>query len=99
MELVFFGDRGGKIDITLDKTATLEPQKFEATLRSTTDSERTISISGSNSGSMDSEKTPVRFDSQDSQVSDGELGDNRWPRQNSVCVFISHHPSSCLWVD
>lgn len=48
------------------------------------DSDRTVSVSGSGSVSTDSERTPVRVDSQDSQVSDGEPGDSRWPRQNSV---------------
>lgn len=45
------------------------------------DSDHTIG-----SGSTDSERTPVRVDSQDSQVSDGETGNEKsaWPRQNSV---------------
>lgn len=51
-----------------------------------TDSERTVSVSGSGSVSTDSERTPVRVDSQDSQVSDGEPGDSRWPRQNSLSM-------------
>ncbi|PSN43929.1 hypothetical protein C0J52_03779 [Blattella germanica] len=44
------------------------------------DSDRTVSVSGS--GSTDSERTPVRVDSQDSQVSEGETVDRSWPRQN-----------------
>lgn len=49
------------------------------------DSDRTIG-----SGSTDSERTPVRVDSQDSQVSDGELGNEKsaWPRQNSVSMLV-----------
>lgn len=48
------------------------------------DSDRTVSVSGSGSISTDSERTPVRVDSQESQVSDGEAVDRSWPRQNSV---------------
>lgn len=46
------------------------------------DSDRTVSVSGS----TDSDRTPVRVDSQDSQVSDTETitDGHRWPRQNSV---------------
>lgn len=46
------------------------------------DSDRTASVSGS----TDSDKTPVRVDSQESQVSDTETitDGHRWPRQNSV---------------
>lgn len=48
------------------------------------DSDRTVS----GSVSTDSEHTPVRVDSQDSQVSDGENVENRaWPRQNSVSMI------------
>lgn len=38
------------------------------------------------SGSTDSDRTPVRVDSQDSQVSDSDTvtDGHRWPRQNSV---------------
>ncbi|XP_046390732.1 kinase suppressor of Ras 2 [Ischnura elegans] len=62
------------------------------------DSDRTVSASctsGSGSVSTDSERTPVRVDSQDSQVSDGEVagsgsahgaGDRTWPRQNSLSL-------------
>lgn len=64
------------------KGVILETRKLEGTVMSS-DSERTISVSGSGSVSTDSDKTPVRVDSQDSQVSDND-GDNRWPRQNSV---------------
>lgn len=48
------------------------------------DSDRTASVSGSTS--TDSDRTPVRVDSQDSQVSDTETitDGHRWPRQNSV---------------
>ncbi|XP_045476146.1 kinase suppressor of Ras 2 isoform X1 [Harmonia axyridis] len=50
------------------------------------DSDRTISISGSTS--TDSDRTPVRVDSQDSQVSDTETitDGHRWPRQNSLSM-------------
>lgn len=46
------------------------------------DSDHTASVSGS----TDSDRTPVRVDSQDSQVSDTETitDGHRWPRQNSV---------------
>jgi hypothetical protein len=58
------------------------------------DSDRTIiSVGTSGSGSTDSERTPVRVDSVDSQVSDGESGVDKssaWPRQNSVCIFGTH---------
>ncbi|KAI4490222.1 hypothetical protein M0802_010856 [Mischocyttarus mexicanus] len=71
-------------DVVLnDKGVTLETHRLESTAVSS-DSERTVSVSGSGSVSTDSERTPVRVDSQDSQVSDGEPGDSRWPRQNSV---------------
>lgn len=59
---------------------------------STNDSDRTVSVSGSGSVSTDSDRTPVRVDSQDSQVSDSETitdrDTHRWPRQNSVCVVF-----------
>ncbi|XP_039292308.1 LOW QUALITY PROTEIN: kinase suppressor of Ras 2 [Nilaparvata lugens] len=45
------------------------------------DSDRTVSVSGS-----DSDRTPVRVDSQDSQVSDGDPADRPWPRQNSLSL-------------
>ncbi|KAL3272391.1 hypothetical protein HHI36_013868 [Cryptolaemus montrouzieri] len=50
------------------------------------DSERTVSVSGSTS--TDSDRTPVRVDSQDSQVSDTETitDSHRWPRQNSLSM-------------
>lgn len=50
------------------------------------DSDKTISVSGSTS--TDSDRTPVRVDSQDSQVSDTEtITDvHRWPRQNSLSM-------------
>ena len=63
----------------------LETRKLEGTTVSS-DSERTVSASGSGSVSTDSERTPIRIDSQDSQISDGEPSDGRWPRQNSVCT-------------
>lgn len=47
---------------------------------------RTVSVSGLGSISTDSERTPVRVDSQDSQVSDGEAVDRSWPRQNSLSM-------------
>ncbi|XP_076755836.1 kinase suppressor of ras isoform X2 [Xylocopa sonorina] len=73
-------------DVVLDeKGVTLENRGLEGTTMSS-DSERTVSISGSGSVSTDSERTPVRVDSQDSQVSDGEPGDSRWPRQNSLSM-------------
>lgn len=51
------------------------------------ESDRTVSVSGSTS--TDSDKTPVRVDSQDSQVSDTETvtDSQRWPRQNSVSIL------------
>nr|CAI5823630.1 unnamed protein product [Callosobruchus analis] len=63
-----------------------------------TDSDRTASQTSGTSGSTDSDRTPVRVDSQDSQVSDtetvtdGGLGagggaaGNRWPRQSSLSM-------------
>lgn len=51
------------------------------------DSDKTVSVSGSIS--TDSDKTPVRVDSQDSQVSDSEAVDVKaWPRQNSVSFLV-----------
>lgn len=52
-----------------------------------TTNDRTASVSGSTS--TDSDRTPVRVDSQDSQVSDTETitDGHRWPRQNSVRLF------------
>lgn len=52
------------------------------------DSDRTASVSGSTS--TDSDRTPVRVDSQDSQVSDTETitDGHRWPRQNSVSYTV-----------
>ncbi|XP_014471877.1 PREDICTED: kinase suppressor of Ras 2 isoform X2 [Dinoponera quadriceps] len=73
-------------DVVLnEKGVTLETHKLEGTTMSS-DSERTVSVSGSGSVSTDSERTPVRVDSQDSQVSDGEPGNGRWPRQNSLSM-------------
>lgn len=42
------------------------------------------------SGSTDSDRTPVRVDSQDSQVSDSDTvtDGHRWPRQNSVSILF-----------
>lgn len=53
------------------------------------DSDRTASVSGSTS--TDSDRTPVRVDSQDSQVSDTETitDGHRWPRQNSVSICFN----------
>jgi kinase suppressor of Ras 2 len=52
----------------------------------TREGDRTASVSGS--ASTDSDKTPVRVDSQDSQVSDTETitDGHRWPRQNSMSM-------------
>lgn len=74
-------------DVQNEKGMTHETHRFEGTTMSS-DSDRTVSVSGSGSVSTDSERTPVRVDSQDSQVSDSEIpGDiSRWPRQNSVCI-------------
>nr|CAD7428222.1 unnamed protein product [Timema monikensis] len=77
----------------LDKGVTLEthplmaPPALDEMLEThkSIDSDRTVSVSGSNS--TDSERTPVRVDSQDSQVSDGEAVDRCWPRQNSVSLL------------
>lgn len=56
---------------------------INSNLLSFQDSDKTVSVSGSIS--TDSDKTPVRVDSQDSQVSDSEAVDGKaWPRQNSV---------------
>ncbi|KAK3911842.1 Kinase suppressor of Ras 2 [Frankliniella fusca] len=53
------------------------------------DSDKTLSVSGSGSISTDSERTPIRVDSQDSQVSDGEATDGKgWPRQNRKGLSI-----------
>lgn len=73
-------------DVLNEKGVTLETHRFEGT----SDSERTVSVSGSGSVSTDSERTPVRVDSQDSQVSDNEIPSemSRWPRQNSVCTKL-----------
>lgn len=53
---------------------------------SSNNSDRTASISGSTS--TDSDRTPVRVDSQDSQVSDTETitDGHQWPRQNSLSL-------------
>ncbi|XP_025832315.1 kinase suppressor of Ras 2 [Agrilus planipennis] len=50
------------------------------------ESDRTASASGSTS--TDSDRTPVRVDSQDSQVSDSDTitDGHRWPRQNSLSM-------------
>ncbi|XP_015111419.1 kinase suppressor of Ras 2 [Diachasma alloeum] len=76
-------------DVTLNDKSVLSMDHHSHRLESTsisTDSDRTVSVSGSGSVSTDSERTPVRVDSQDSQVSDGEPGDSRWPRQNSLSM-------------
>lgn len=55
------------------------------------ESDRTAS-QASGSTSTDSDRTPVRVDSQDSQVSDTETitDGHRWPRQNSVSeIYVS----------
>lgn len=52
----------------------------------------------SGSVSTDSEHTPVRVDSQDSQVSDSENVDNRgWPRQNSVSEIVNLYLRQEKW--
>ncbi|XP_034951700.1 kinase suppressor of Ras 2 [Chelonus insularis] len=72
-------------DVTLNDKAVMidHNNRLESTTMSN-DSDKTLSISGS--ASTDSERTPVRVDSQDSQVSDGEPGESRWPRQNSLSI-------------
>ncbi|XP_044585309.1 kinase suppressor of Ras 2 [Cotesia glomerata] len=75
-------------EVTLnEKTLMVDGQhsRLDSTIMSS-DSDKTVSVSGSGSVSTDSERTPVRVDSQDSQVSDGEPGDSRWPRQNSLSM-------------
>lgn len=76
----------------VDKGVTLETHPLVAPsstidemveTRKSNDSDRTVS----GSVSTDSERTPVRVDSQDSQVSDGEAVERTWPRQNSVSCF------------
>lgn len=54
------------------------------------ESDRTASQT-SGSTSTDSDRTPVRVDSQDSQVSDSDTitDSHRWPRQNSVSTYFS----------
>uniref|UniRef100_A0A6P7GD17 Kinase suppressor of Ras 1-like n=1 Tax=Diabrotica virgifera virgifera TaxID=50390 RepID=A0A6P7GD17_DIAVI len=54
-----------------------------------TDTDRTASQT-SESASTDSDKTPVRVDSQDSQVSDSDTitDPHRWPRQNSGMGYL-----------
>uniref|UniRef100_A0A0C9R1F0 KSR2_0 protein n=1 Tax=Fopius arisanus TaxID=64838 RepID=A0A0C9R1F0_9HYME len=72
-------------DVTInDKSILSMDHSIRLDTNISTDSDRTISVSGS--ASTDSERTPVRVDSQDSQVSDGEPGDSRWPRQNSLSM-------------
>lgn len=55
-----------------------------------TENDRTASQT-SGSTSTDSDRTPVRVDSQDSQVSDTETitDGHRWPRQNSVSKTLT----------
>lgn len=51
------------------------------------ESDKTVS-QASNSNSSDSDRTPVRLDSQDSQISDTDtLTDGHMARQNSVCIL------------
>lgn len=77
------GERGVFIETHPIATPALEEllDKF----KSSQDSEKTASVSGSGSLSTDSERTPIRVDSQDSQVSDGEP-ERGWPRQNSLSI-------------
>jgi kinase suppressor of Ras 2 len=76
--------------VTLETHPLVAPPALEEVIetRKSNDSDRTVSISGSGSISTDSERTPVRVDSQDSQVSDGEAVDRTWPRQNSVSIIF-----------
>lgn len=73
-------DSTSSIDGSLTTTTTLHQDLTSS--QQSRDSDRTISVSGS----TDSDRTPVRVDSQDSQVSDSETNadGHRWPRQNSV---------------
>ncbi|KAJ8923037.1 hypothetical protein NQ315_001585 [Exocentrus adspersus] len=61
------------------------------------ESDRTASQT-SGSTSTDSDRTPVRVDSQDSQVSDTETitDGHRWPRQNSW-PFKGQPPEAIIW--
>ncbi|XP_021926859.1 kinase suppressor of Ras 2 isoform X2 [Zootermopsis nevadensis] len=74
--------------VTLETHPLKEPPALEEMIEThkSNDSDRTVSVSGSGSISTDSERTPVRVDSQDSQVSDGEVVDRSWPRQNSLSM-------------
>lgn len=75
---------GDSREVTLE-THPLPASHYELTSsQQSRDSDRTVSISGS----TDSDRTPVRVDSQDSQVSDTETitDGHRWPRQNSLSM-------------
>jgi kinase suppressor of Ras 2 len=76
--------------VTLETHPLKQPPALEEMIEThkSNDSDRTVSVSGSGSISTDSERTPVRVDSQDSQVSDGEAVDRAWPRQNSVSIIF-----------
>lgn len=69
-------------DISIEAFVNSTLHKELTSSQQSKDSDRTISVSGS----TDSDRTPVRVDSQDSQVSDTETVTDslRWPRQNSV---------------
>ncbi|KAJ9587394.1 hypothetical protein L9F63_019095 [Diploptera punctata] len=75
-----------KDGVTLETHPLMAPPALEEMVETykSNDSDRTVSVSGS--GSTDSERTPVRVDSQDSQVSEGEAIDKSWPRQNSLSM-------------
>lgn len=77
-----------KDGVTLETHPLMAPPALEEMVEThkSNDSDRTVSVSGSGSISTDSERTPVRVDSQDSQVSDGEAVDRSWPRQNSLSM-------------
>ncbi|XP_044728562.1 kinase suppressor of Ras 1 [Chrysoperla carnea] len=77
-------------DVDREIVLVTHPLEELAETQTSNDSDKTVSACGSGgSGSTDSEQTPVRVDSQESQVSDNELvSENarnlqRWPRQNS----------------
>lgn len=65
-------------------------EKLDRRVIGSQDSDKTVSVSGSGSLSTDSERTPIRVDSQDSQVSDGEADRGK---QNFVNVKIK-----TIWV-
>ncbi|CAG0916602.1 unnamed protein product [Notodromas monacha] len=85
--------------LTVSTLNSVKPSILEKTeTQKSSDSERTMSVSGTNgsSGSVegsttDSERTvAVRLDSQDSQTSEGGVDEKPWPRQNSVSCRDEH---------